>query len=326
MKKVVFALLALSAGLCSCSQSDEPNNVPDKYVSVTIGTKSEVLEKSIIEPGGTTSWDVNDVVNIIDANGTVQPFTYADETAKASAKFTGLLLANQGSQVYKAYHAPENSIVSLNGQSLFIERKDIEIDEHGIENNSAMFGSYCPMVAMPVEFDANDTSGDKPLQFYQLMSMIEGRVSLRTEEDGYYLAKRFDEVRFEIQANGSMPFYKTIELALDRLTVDSKVGDINECIVNNGNSEMTDYMCTIMHMEERSIAELKEEYKKLGSFPIPIFALPTDLEFDYTATVSFYYKGNPQLILQGSATAERLNPVGLNVLNFDHNKIVPIYN
>lgn len=324
MKKGLFIALVLSAGLWSCSQNDESNDTPDKYVNVTIGTESgEVKEKSIIEPGGTTSWDVNDVVKIIDTDGILQPFIYADQTPKSSAKFTGKLLSDQGAQVYKAFYTPENSKVTLkDGRYLHIEREDITIIESGIQNNSAVFGSYCPMVALPVQFDASDTSASKPFLFYHLMNMIEARISLRESDDRVHLEKLFDKVIFELKADGSQPFYKAIEVDLDLLNVNSKVEDLNECIVNYRSSDMTDYMYTVMNMQERKIGDLKKEYESLGSFPIPIFSLPTNLSFDYTATVSFYHKDVLQLKLQGSAQASRLNPVGLNVLDFDHNKIV----
>lgn len=331
MKKVIFVIFVLAAGLCSCSQSDDNNSNEPDFVDVTIGTdsgdltgKSGAKSKSIVEPGGTTSWNLNDKVNVVDVDGSVRTFTYADETPKSSAKFAGKLLGNQGKSVYKAFHAPEKSKVELeSGHILVIEREDLDITESGIVNNSALFGSYCPMISIPIEFNAGSSQDNKAFRFYHLASMIEGRVTLRENEEMQYLDKLFDKVTFEVQAKNSTPFYKKVELDMNKLTTNSKIEDINECFINqNDPSAKTDYMYTIMNMNVRTIRELMQEYESLGSFPIPIFALPTGDGFDYTATICFYHGATLQLKMQGSATATRLNPMGLNVLDFDYEKIV----
>lgn len=330
MKKVIFVVFILLTGFWSCSQSDDNNNVPDDYVNVVIGTESGEIgnessrPKSIIEPGGTTSWNIKDTVCVVDVDGVIQKFVYADETPKTSAKFTGKLRSRQGSRLYRAYHVPEKSKVTLrDAHILTIERENLDITESGIMYNSVLFGSYCPMVGIPVEFDADNINGTKPFQFYHLTTMIEGRVSLREDKDIEFLDKLFDKVTFEVQATNSTPFYTKIEVDLNKLNADSKVENLNECFLNlNELSGKTNYMYTTMNMRERTIRELMKEYESLGSFPIPIFALPTADSFEYTATITFYSGNTLQLKMQGSAEASRLNPVGLNVLNFDHDKII----
>ncbi len=324
MKKVIFAALTLAIGLWSCSQSEEnekTDNTSDGYVNVTIGTESGSL-KSIVAPGGATSWNLADQVKILDVDGVEQLFSYAAETPKSSAQFSGRLKSGQGKQVYRAYHVPKKSKVTLkNGHILVVGRENIEITEDKATSNSALFGLYCPMVATPFEFDAENTKDSKLAQFYHLGTMIEGRVSLRTPQDSKHLDKMFDKIVYEVKAIGSYPFYTEIELDLNKLTTSSLVEDLNDCIIPN-KAVKTDLMSTTINMQARSIRSLMEEYKLLGSYAIPIFALPTEEGFNYTATICFYNQGKEQLKLQGSGVATRLNPAGLNILNFDYKKIV----
>jgi len=323
MKKVIFIALVLSIGLWSCSQNDEPGDAPDDYVDVTIGLETKGL-KSIIEPGGTTTWNVNDEVRIVDIDGVPRKFAYGGETAQRSAEFKGTLRSGQGKNIYKAYHAPEKSKVELErGHILVVEREDLDITEDGVNYNSALFGSYCPMVAVPIEFDAENTDESKVFQFHHLTTMIEGRISLRETEDAEFLNKKFDRVEFEVRAIESKPFYTKIKFDMDLLKVDDDADDLDECIIDGDDESVkTDIMSTTMNMKERTIKELMREYAGLKSFPIPIFALPTEDDFRYTATVCFYYGETVQLKMQGSQNATGLNPVGLNVLDFDYKKIV----
>ncbi|MBK5721500.1 hypothetical protein JGH11_11515 [Dysgonomonas sp. Marseille-P4677] len=321
MKKVIFAALVLIIGLWSCSGSDEIETSSDGYVNVTIGTQSG-NPKSIVAPGGATSWNIDDQVRILDVDGVDQLFSYAAETPKSSAEFTGRLKSGQGNQVYRAYYIPKKAETTLkNGHILVIERDNLVITEDGITNNSAIFGSYCPMVAMPFKFDAEDKTASKLVQFYHLASMIEGRVSLRNPQDLEYLNRIINRVVFVVEAIGSTPFYKKIEFDLNLLSPTSSVEDLNECILGVG--EKTNIISTTMNMQERTIKDLMDEYKLLGSFAIPIFAHPTEDAFNYKASICFYdLAGVLQLKLEGSASASKLNPAGLNILNFDYKKIV----
>jgi len=331
MKKVIFTACALAIGLWSCS-SDNNDTVPsDKYVDVKIGGESGGLIitesggiKSIVSPGGATSWNMADQVRVLDVDGSAQLFTYAAETPKSSAEFNGRLKGGQGNQVYRAYHSSTKSNMSLkDGHILVVERQDMEITEDGATNNSILFGSYCPMVAIPFEFDVENNKGSKLVQFYHLGTMIEGRVTLRDPQDSEHFDKLFDKIVFEVKAIASKPFYSKIEFDMNKLTTSSTVEHLDDCITNrNDNTVKTGVMTTTMNMQDRTIGDLMNEYKLFGYFAIPIFALSTDDAFDYSASVTFYYKGNPTLKLEGSAEATGLNPAGLNILNFDYKKIV----
>ncbi len=327
MRKVLFATLVLMIGLWSCSQNDENENVSDGYVNVTIGSESGRL-KSYVAPGGITSWNVNDTVVMLCPDGDLQKFYYIEETAKSSALFKGMLKTGQGKQVYKPFHAPTRSHTTLkDGHILVTIREDIILDEQGEDYNSTVFGSYCPMVGIPVKFDANNSDDPKSFQFYHLSNMILAKVSLRPNGDREILEKTFDHIKFEVKATGTKPFYSTIELDMDMLTTCSKLEDLDEYIINrNDTSVKTDHMYTIMNFKERgdnfTIEDLLKEYSSLGSFPIPIIALPTEDGFDYIASVSFYKGEELKVKFQGGGTATGLKPAGLNNLDFDYKKLV----
>lgn len=323
MKKVIFATLTLAIGLWSCSQDDEIAKTSDGYVDVTIGSQSGSL-RSIVAPGGATSWNLPDQVKVLDVDGVEQVFSYTAETPKSSAEFAGRLKAGQGKQVYYAYHTSKKSTTTLkDGHILVVGRENAEITEDKDITNSILFGSYCPMVAIPFEFDAEHTKNPKLVQFYHLGTMIEGRVSLRNPQDSEFLDRVFDKIVFEIKAIGSEPFYTEIQLDLNKLPTSSSVENLNDCIIDsNDKTVKTNFMSTTMNMNTRSVRDLMEESKSLGSFAIPIFALPTEDSFNYTATISFYNQDKLQLKLEGSSTATKLNPAGLNILNFDYKKIV----
>lgn len=324
MKKVILITCALAIGLWSCSDSnetDKPSN--DGYVDVTIGSESKEL-KTIIGPGGGTSWNIDDQVRIIDTDGVEQLFSYASETPQTSAKFTGKLKSGQGMKVYRAYHKPANVNMTLeSGHILVVERNDINISENGTPNTQ-LYGSYGPMIAMPVEFDAESTDS-KSVQFHHLSSLIEARVTLRESDDSDYLSKMVDSVVFRVEAMDSEPFYKRVKLDLDQLTTASTIENLDDCITNwnDSNTPKTGVMTTTIKMAERTIRELMSKYGELSHYPIQIYALPTLDPFEYEATVCFYYQGTVMLKMQGSNSATGLNPAGLNTLSFDHDKIVP---
>lgn len=330
MKKLIFATCALAIGLWSCSSNDDTEIPSDGYVNVTLGIQSEGAQssvpKSIVGAGGVTSWNTIDKVKIIDVDGAEQLFTYASETPKSSAQFAGKLKTGQGKKIYKAYHIPEKSNVTLkNGHFLDIERKNIEITGYdGMTSIAAIYGTYCPMVAVPFEFNADDKKETKVAQFYHLGTMIEARVTLRETEDSEYLEKFVDKIVYEVKATNSKPFNTKIEFDLDKLTTSSSVLDLIKCIeYPTSDTEKTDNMVTTITMVDRSIKDLMDEYKSLKFFPVPIFALPTKDKFKYTATISFYHQGAVQLKMEGNSEATGLNPVGLNILNFDYKKIKP---
>lgn len=325
MKKVVFAALALTLGFSSCSQDDDNKSGTDGYVDVKLGTDSGVL-KSIVTPGGATSWDVNDKLNIVDIDATVQTFTYNESTPKSSAKFSGKLKATTGTNVYKAYYAPQNSQTSLeSGKILVVKRKNVDITSGSSADHSAQFGTYCPMVAIPFELDLQNQEATL-INFHHLACMIEARVSLRDILDQVYLDKNCDKVVFELKAlNNAKPFYDEIKIDMSQLNTTDSAEHLDDCITNFGDTSVkTDFMSSTMNLStSRTISYLVREYSALQSFPIAILALPTDDNFDFTATVTFYEGSNVQLKMQGSSTASKLKPTGLNVLNFDYKKIVP---
>lgn len=338
MKKLVFIVGILAIGLWSCSSDDDNNGItpPDgnEYVNVTIGNTSIDPEnsdgkKSIVSPGGTTSWNTTDNVMIIDVDGSAQEFTYGASSPMSSANFEGKLKAGRGKQTYRAYHIPQKSKVVLGaGNVLTVNRTDIEINEDGVNFNSALFGSYCPMVAIPVQFDANVADDRKLFTFYHITNMIEGRVALHIDKSKDAVLKVVDKVTFEVKAtDGTKPFYNEIQFDMNVLKTNSKAEDLDDCITPTSPVVATDHMITTMNLAAsnslggpRTVKDLMEEYKA-GYFPIPIFALPTPKSFAYTATVSFYLNGVLQLQLEGSQIAARLNPAGLNDLNFDDKKI-----
>lgn len=326
MKKILFVILVLAAGFWSCSSDDEKGGDLG-YVNVTIDSESGKL-KSHVQPGGQTIWNENDKVIMIDADGSLQEFSYSEETAKSSGKFSGMLKSGQGKQVYKTFHAPERSRTTLQGNTLVVERGAIDLDAKEESYNSSIFGSYCPMVAIPIEFDANNADDTKSYQFYHLTTMIMGKLSLRPV-DTEIRSKVFDNVRFEVFAlNGKKPFYTTIKLDMDMLTTTSGLKDLSSYIVNKADESVKiDHMITTMNFKDRedfTVDDLLTEYSDMGGFPIPIIALPTDDNFNYKASMSFY-KGE-ELVLkfegEGEGTAKGLAPAGLNILNFDRHKLV----
>lgn len=326
MKKILFIILVLGIGLWSCSDNDEIGNSPDDYTDVIIKNGSKGL-KSVVGPGGATSWNMDDEVKILDVGGIAQTFTNTGETQTSTAEFKGKLRAKQGTQLYKAYYAPKNCQVTLkDGHTLSIERKELNIEEGGVEYNSELIGTYCPMVSLPTKFDAEIEEDNKSFQFYHVTTMIEGRVTLRRVADAVYRDKMMDFITFEIKATDSTPFNQKVEFDLNQLTESSIIEDFDTYIVPvNDPTAKTDTMATTFKFTTaRTIGTLIDQYNaSVGNyFPIPIFALPTEESFDYTAIIRFYYEGQLQLEMKGSATAEELNPFGLSILNFDHNKIV----
>lgn len=323
MKKVLFAALALVFGFWSCTQNEDPNPNSDGYVNVKISSKTQDNGlRSIVTPDGATSWNVGDKVVVIDADNTQQLFSYTSPTPKSSGEFNGRLKSGQGSQIYRAFHAPKNCGCKLEENNILVLHRDhLTITDKGIDENSILFGTYCPMIAIPLEFNAENEDDKKTFQFYHLNSMIEARVTLRDVEDAAYLSKLFDEVVFEVRAIGSKPFFTKIEVDMDLFKVDSQIEDLDECIISgNDESNKTDQMYTIKIMQEQTIRDLMDEYDTY--YPIPIFALPTEDDFNYSATVIFKYKGEPQLKMSGTGVSTGLNPAGLNILNFDYKKIV----
>lgn len=329
MKKVIFATCALAIGLWSCSSSDDTVTPPvtppspNGYVDVTIGVESDGL-KSIVGAGGATSWDITDKVKIMDVDGVEEVFNYAATAPQSSAQFSGKLKAGQGKQTYNAYHVAENANTFLrNGSILVTERKDLEVTDNGTTVLSAIFGTYCPMVATPFQFDANDKNAKKVAQFYHLGTMIEARVTLRSTEDSQYLNKTVDKIVFQVKATGSKPFNTKMELDLSKLTTTSNILDLKGSILpSDPSAAKTDLMSTTINMPEKTIKSLIDN-SGLKFLPVPIFALPTTDKFNYTATITFFYKGAEQLKMEGSSKseAEGLNPGGLNILDFAYDKI-----
>lgn len=339
IKKVIFVVSVLAIGLWSCSQNDDiDNNVTDSdYVDVAIGVSSKGL-KSIVYPTGGTTWGLKDNVIVLDVDGIEQKFDYSEESAMSSGVFKGKLKSNQGMQEYIAYHIPGNikGKLSLNAESHYTlcvsGSSDITITEDGITSNSEWFGKYCPMIAIPGRFDAgtrkaNTNQKEFLLQFHHLTSMIEGRVSFRPEVDEQYMDITFDRIKFEVKATNVVPFYTKSVVDLTKYDADSQIEDLNDCILNFGEEEgRVNSLSTTMIMGDRTIGDLLEEYKlsKLEFFPIPIFALPTEVPFLYTASITFYDGDELKLKLEGDGDASGLSPAGLNVLNFDYRKVVEI--
>lgn len=339
IKKVIFVVSVLAIGLWSCSQNDDiDDNVSDgDYVDVTVGVNTKGL-KSIVYPTGGTSWDLDDYVTILDVDGAEQKFVYSEESAMSSGIFKGKLKSNQGPQEYMAYHIPDNitgelGVNSDNHYTLCVSGStDITITEDGITSNSEWFGKFCPMIAIPARFDAgarkqNTNPKEFLLQFHHLTSMIEGRVSFRQEVDEQYMGITFDRIKFEVKATNAVPFYTKAVVDLTKYDADSQIEDLNECILNFGKEEdRVSSLSTTMIMGDRTIGDLLEEYKlsKLEFFPIPIFALPTDVPFLYTASITFYDGDELKLKLEGDGDASGLSPAGLNVLNFDYRKVVEV--
>ena len=327
MRKIIFVMLVLATGFWSCSQNDEKGGDLG-YVDVTIGSKSGQL-KSYVAPGGQTSWNVGDDVMVMAEDGDIQKFSYLEETPKSSALFKGMLKSGQGTQVYKAFHAPERSRTTLEeGNILVIERAAIVLDAKDEDYNSTVFGSYCPMVAIPIEFDANNADHSKNFQFYHMTTMIMGKLALRAS-DTELRSKVFDNIRFEVFAlDGKKPFYTTVKLDMNQLTTTSKLEDLDEYIVNKKDKDgKIDHMITTMNFKDRenfTIDDLLREYNSQGGFPIPIIALPTDDCFKFDASISFY-KGEELVVkfYRGGGNGSGLGPAGLNNLDFDFNHAVP---
>lgn len=324
MKKVIFATLALAVGLWSCSSDDETTPIEKKqvdadgYVQMNIessGNDSEL--RVMVGIGGSTCWDMGDVVKIIDVDGVPQTFSYAEATAKSNAKFTGKLKAGARVATYRAYHVPANANCQLKGGAVLgLERKDLIVAENGVINSS-LYGSYCPMVALPVDFDA-EIAKSTLLQFYHLNSMIEGRLTLREVDDAAIAALEVDSVEFYVEAKNGTPFYQNLDFKLGDL-VNTKEVNLLDCFDFGSGSNKTGKISTIIKLKDTTIGKLIAD-SPMSYYAIPLFALPTQDSFDYTACLCFYKDGTKVVHFEGSSTSSGLNPAGLSPLNFDFQK------
>lgn len=330
MKKLVLAMCVLITALYSCSEGEDGKNLPDGYVDVTIGVESESLEsgsgRSIVYPTGSTSWDMYDNVILLD-DGEPQEFSYASETAKNTAVFKGKLTSGRGKQLYRAYHPAKNTPLQLlEDLILKVERgADIIIDAEDQEYNSEQFGKHCPMIAIPREFDVDNGEDNKAFQFVHIATMIVASIQLRKEGDADLKKIALDEVVFTVTAkNGSKPFYNTISIDMKKPL--KSLEDLDNCIMYDDSDDVKiNAMSTTMKFaKDYTLGELIEEYKSHKGFPIPVFTLPTENNFEYIASVVFKFDDVPQLEFQSTGLGEGLVSAGLNILDFDYQNVVPI--
>lgn len=293
--------------MVSCNKDQNVNGglIDVELSSTTPETKTEVT------PGGVTRWSMCDKVIIIDADQTPRTFTYASSTATATAKFKGRLLGNQGDTKYYAYFDPQYADCELSdGYYLTVDRNDINISGDNI-TNSALFGQHCPMIGIPRVFDIEDPTQTKGFQFYHINCLIEASIC-SIEGDDRLRDMIFDKAVFEmIATTEEKPFNTKIRVNMDEI-----LGPPKADLPYTSTGEMVDRMCSTFSLDSaHKFGDLLED-SDISSFGIPIFALPTNIPFEYQLNVMFYLDDEVVCHLRKNGIATGLKAAGLNVSDF----------
>lgn len=317
MKKTwMFVMLLSGIGLLSCEKDNSKKE--GRLVDVVVST-SATDTKTEVSSGGLTRWCKGDEVMIVDVNQVPQKFAYTGDNSKATVTFTGKLLGEQGEKTYYAYYGPKNVSYCLNNNyCINIGRSDLDVAEDGLVN-AAFFGQYCPMVAIPVKFDAQSSEG-KGFQFHHTNSLIEASIT-SLPSDGRLAALLFDKVVFEVRATSQVaPFNTEIQIDMTKIT-----GSPNVSIpYSEGATKVSVMSSSIQYKDAKTITDKDRKGGDLSTYGVPIFALPTTSEFDCVTTVYFYNGGKLVCTLQKTSKSpvKGLTLSGLNVLDFDEADIL----
>lgn len=337
-KKLLFLTLVLGIGLLSCQDKiDGGEVVEDGLVDVTLTTKSESTTKSLVSSGGYTTWAAGDSVYVVDAEGTPRKFINTSQNNMSSAVFKGKLLANHGRNYYYAYHAAYKAPCVLNGLDLNVSREDLQF--HLVDATKAnKKGEYCTMIAIPVEFDAEDPEDPKDFNFYHVNSLIEARVYPDVLSDGLAEDERlanmvFDKVVFTVKAieppagkpayNNLNPFNTNVTFNMEKI----EFFEDTEAVYipyKEGTVKVNEMTSTITYDSGTTFASRytpDSEY-----YDIPIYALPTSVKFWYQCDVIFYNAGEKVYHVQKTdkVGTDGLRLASLNDINFTYkdNRVV----
>lgn len=322
-KTVLFAVLIASISLFSCDKTQQGSEIDaEGLVAVTLDSDrsdaSNDITKTLVNSRGATNWNTGDFVKIVDVDNVGRTFSYISEGVQTTGKFTGRLLAGKGSQKYYAYYAPLGTTHCNHGSNYcltFSRFGDLEIEENGIDNE-AFFGEHCPMVAIPITFDAENVSQGKRFQFYHVNCLIEANVTTAAVPADVV----FDRVKFTVNALDNVtPFNTCVGIDMKQI-----VGGQNVQIPYTEPETKIGSMYTDITLKTpKTIGQLTSSKSGYG---IPIFALPTSTGFRFEAIVEFFKDDVLVCKLRktGSAmgqddpeyVAPGLKLAGLNVLNY----------
>ena len=308
-------MAAAIAVFSSCNKDPYANS---GLINVTLSSDSK-NSKTEVTPGGLTRWSIGDEVQLVDADLSLRTFKYAALTPQATAKFEGQLLGNRGKRKYYAFYAPKYTpCYRTSGYNLTIERYDLDITEDSM-TNPELFGQYCPMIGIPTVFDAADPKDSKRFQFYHVNCLIEASIASIKGDDRLH-NMIFDKAIFEMRAaDNSKPFNTKIKVNMDDI-----VGPPEADLPYTSIGEMTDVMSSSFTLNEpHKFGNLLEE-SDISTFGIPIFALPTQIDFEYELDVLFYL--NDEIVCRlrkRGRTDGGLKAAGLNVCDFNENQIIP---
>lgn len=326
MKKTLFVFSALLFGVVtfSCDKTELKSEVDENgLVSVVLSSESADNGTRLqVSSGGVTRWSPGDLVTIVDADEShsSREFQYMEETPKTNGAFSGKLRAGLGEQTYYAYHSPEFvECFHADRLALTIQRQNLEFEENGVSINSALYGRYCPMVAIPAVFDAENPTQRKSFQFHHINCLIEASIASQPS-DGRLAAMSFDQVTLEVVAdNQATPFNTEIHIDMSQIQNDPVIIPYTE-----GNVKENSMFTSITYGEAKLFTERTTVESGTTCFCLPIFALPTTSTFESTVTVTFYNDKQEVYRLQKHSKTPTvgLRLAGLNVINFDERDII----
>ena len=297
--KRLFMILVLSVSIVSvsCQQGSQDGNNgtkrievdKDGFVSIEISSGNPEATKTEVTSSGVTSWTIGDVVTIIDVEGSKREFNYASKTAQAKAKFTGKLLGGHGSQKYYAYYGPrESPCEPASSNCLSVKRCDLSLSENG-ELNAKLFGEFCPMVAIPLTFDAQNADDNKNFDFYHVNSLIEARVS-SIVNDARLKSFGFNKILFKVIATSEeAPFNSEVHVMMNQI-----LGPPNVPIPYMEFGEKGFEISTRINFRENTYLPGLLALSHTSYFPMPTYALPTRPPFTSDALVEFHQSNAPE--------------------------------
>lgn len=322
MKRFLLpAALVLGLGLISCDRNDPVEKPAGDLVDVEINSGSQDSKtRTIVSPSGATRWAKSDQVTIMDVDGTPRPFIYMENYPQSIGRFKGQLLGGNGLRTYYAYYASEDFEHTLNADyDLTLTRHDLNISENG-ELTTAFFGKHCPMVAVPITFDANDYT-DVHIEFHHVACLIEASISSDPDDAVAPLRDvNFNRVVFEINdtQSGLSPFNTVVKVNLK--AVKGKPTDEVEIPFTDVGDKGDKMSTSLTYKSTQNLGTLIDA-SGIGCYSIPIFALPTKADAKCEIDVTFYQGEAVVCKLHMRKGFNGLNPAGLNVLNFNKDHI-----
>lgn len=312
--------MVYGVSLASCDKASDA--VPEGTLTdVTIGT-SEMADqhsRTIVTADGVTRWAVGDVVKVVDVDQTPREFAYKGSTTAASGQFKGQLLSGKGLKWYYAYYGSEAVPCPSGGfYCLEIDYADMDL----LNPNSTAYGQYCPMVAIPVKFDA-DNPVNAGFEFHHVTSLIEASIA-STGKGSEFEGVNFDKVVFELKAVSGSPFNSNINMDMKQIQGKPDVDIVYSEATSGKLSTLT---TTLSYSSAQNLAALINA-SDTDCYSIPIYALPTKTTIACFATVTFTLDGKNSYVLEkrgeygDGGKFGGLMPSGLNVLSFNEGDIL----